>query len=385
MSASSVVLPDCLRHSPVRVVFGGGSLAGVGELTKVEGAGRVLLVCDHGVKGAGYVDRAIQSLRANGLHVSVFDNVHENPTTADVDRGLAVARANPVDVIVALGGGSVMDCAKGINLLLTNGGRIADYWGINKASKPMLPLIAIPTTAGTGSEAQSFALISDEKSRQKMACGDRRLPVDGGLRPHAAILDPELTRTQPPAVAAAAGLDALAHAIETAGCIARNEISTAFSREAWRRLSGSFEAAMRNPNDDHARANMLLGAHLAGCAIEHSMLGAAHACANPLTAHFGIVHGVAVAIMLPHVIRFNAVSVDRPYADLDSHLTTNQLIETFERFTVLGNIPRRLRTLNVEHAKLGSLAEDAVRQWTASFNPRAVTVVDLHELYEQAW
>jgi alcohol dehydrogenase len=369
----------------VRVVFGAGTLADVGALARAEGATHVLLVCDDGVTRAGYVERAVASLREHELPVSVFDKVHENPTTDDVDRGLIAARENPIDFIVALGGGSVMDCAKGINLLLTNGGSIADYWGINKAEKPMLPLIAVPTTAGTGSEAQSFALISDAATHRKMACGDRRPPAEGGLRPRAAILDPRLTRTQPAAVAAATGLDALAHAIETAGCTARNDVSITFSREAWSRLSVSFAPAIANPADESARANMLLGAHLAGCAIEHSMLGAAHACANPLTAHFGMVHGVAVALMLPHVIRFNIEQGTNPYATITDGGDAGVLIASIENCAAVGQIPRTLGALHIDAAALPMLAEEAARQWTASYNPRPVTVADCLDLYRRAW
>ena len=159
--------------------------AGLGELTAELGS-RVLLVTDRGLREAGHEDRAIQALRSAGLSITVFDDVHPNPTTEDVDRGLAVAREHGIDVIVGLGGGSSMDCAKGVNFLLTNGGRMADYWGVGKAKMPMLPMIAVPTTAGTGSEAQSFALIANAETHMKMACGDKKAAC------RVAILDPEL-------------------------------------------------------------------------------------------------------------------------------------------------------------------------------------------------
>ena len=275
-----------------------------------------------------------------------------------------------------------MDCAKGINLVLTNGGEIADYWGIDKPSEPMLPFIAVPTTAGTGSEAQSFALITDEHTHQKMACGDRRLPQDGGLRPRVAILDPKLTRTQPPTVAAAAGIDAVAHAVETAATTKRNKISRSFSTEAWRLLDAAFETAMRDPDNDEARSGMLLGAHLAGAAIEHSMLGAAHACANPLTAKFGIVHGVAVGIMLPHVVRYNASSGDNPYADIEA--SADRLAERIESFLDAGNHPRSLAAVDVPAESLPALAESAAKQWTATFNPVPVGAAELLDIYRRA-
>ena len=239
----------------------------------------------------------------------MFDGVEENPTTIHVGRGFFVARDFKPDMIVGLGGGSSMDCAKGINFIFSNGGRMQDYWGVDKATQPMLPMIAVPTTAGTGSDAQSFALITDPETHQKMACGDKK------ALPKIALLDPDLTLTQPPKVAAATGIDAVAHAVETAATTRRNETSLRFSRQSWRLLETGFEKVMQNPRDAAAREQMLLGAHLAGAAIENSMLGAAHALANGLTAVCGTVHGIAVGLMLPHVVRFNAEQTN-PYASL---------------------------------------------------------------------
>lgn len=396
MNRNSAALPDILRTSPVRVVFGAGCLAQLGALASAEGAARVLLVTDPGIVAAGHAARARDALQAAGLSVVTFDGAAENPTTRHVAAGLQVARAHNIDFIVGLGGGSALDCAKGVNLLFTNGGEIVDYWGIDKAQRPMLPLIAVPTTAGTGSEAQSFALISDPVTHQKMACGDRRLPMEGGLRPRVALLDPELTLTQPAAVAAAAGIDAIAHAVETAATTRRNAASRAFSRAAWRELLNAYETAVHNPRDAAARAAMLLGAHLAGCAIEQSMLGAAHACANPLTAKFDITHGVAVGLLLPHVVAFNTSAANRatpaaddldagenPYADLEP--SPARLIETVERLLDAGRIPRRLSALGIPEAALPELAELAAKQWTAGFNPRPVGPAELLDIYRRAW
>jgi len=368
---------------PTRVVFGLGRLVELGALARDEGAAHVLLVTDPGIVAAGHVGRALRSLESAGLNVTVFDGARENPTTEHVAAGVEVARAHPIDFIIGLGGGSSMDCAKGINLILSNGGSIADYWGENKAAHPMLPMIAVPTTAGTGSEAQSFALISDPVTHQKMACGDRRLPSEGGLRPRVAILDAELTRSQPPAVAAACGIDAMAHAVETAASTRRSEISRESSRQAWRLLESAYERAVRSPSDTDARENMLLGAHLAGAAIELSMLGAAHACANPLTACFGMVHGFAVGLMLPHVIRFNTSHGPNPYSDLGND--PDLLARRVEHFLDVGSSPRRLRDCGVNERALGELAEMAADQWTARFNPRPVGPDELDELYHAAF
>ena len=203
-------------------------------------------------------------------------------------------------MIVGLGGGSSMDCAKGINFLYSCGGRMQDYWGEGKATGPLLPMIAVPTTAGTGSETQSYALISDAETHVKMACGDKRAAF------RVAILDPELTLTQPPRVTALTGIDALSHAIETYVTKRRNALSLAFSREAWRHLAPNFcRVSRRAAESSRPAAEMQLGACFAGLAIENSMLGAAHALANPLTADLWHCPRRGVALMLPHVIRRN--------------------------------------------------------------------------------
>jgi alcohol dehydrogenase len=308
--------------------------------------------------------------------VCVFDETEQNPTTQHVLNGLRAARPFKPDLIVGLGGGSAMDCAKGINFLLTNGGRMQDYWGVNKATQPMLPLIAIPTTAGTGSDAQSFALISDPETHQKMACGDSK------ALPRIAILDPDLVATAPPKVEAAAGIDAVAHAVETAGTTKRNEISRNLSRQAWQLLKPAYEQAMSDPNDRNARAGMLLGAHIAGAAIENSMLGAAHSCANALTAMFDTVHGVAVGMMLPHVVRFNTADGQNPYADLMEGGPS--LVARLERMLEAAGLPRKITDIGASESSIPELAEIASRQWTATFNPRPVSREDFEQIFRRA-
>jgi alcohol dehydrogenase len=368
--------PVTLPGSRVKVLFGPGSLDRLGELCKSMGGRRILLVTDPGIEAAGYPERAIRSMYQADLVVKLFDEADENPTTETINKALRAARPFEADLIVGLGGGSSMDTAKGVNFLLTNGGTMADYHGTAKAAKPMLPMIAVPTTAGTGSEAQSYALISDPQTHVKMACGDPK------ALPRLAILDPALTATVPPKIAAATGIDAIAHAVETAGCTKRNEISRSFSKQAWQLLDSSFERAMLDPKDDEARAKMLLGAHLAGCAIENSMLGAAHATANPLTSEFNITHGLAVGLMLPHVIRFNANNGTNPYSDIRAD--ARALAERVGQLLDIASLPGSLREHSVSREILPRLAELASRQWTAQFNPRAVSERDLLAIYESA-
>ena len=396
--------------APGRVVFGAGVIDLIGDLVQELGGGRVLVVTDPGVAAAGHVHRASASLRRAGLEVAVFDGVEENPDERHVAAAAGAARAHQATFLVGLGGGSAMDCAKGANFVLTNGGRMADYWGFGKATRPMLPSIGVPCTAGTGSEAQSFAVISREDDHRKMACGDPK------ARFLATILDPELARTAPPQVMAAAGLDAFSHAMESFVATAANPYSRMFSSEGFRRLLRGFEvvAAAQGANQGAATnststgtasglesevndlwGEMLLGAHLAGAAIEASMLGAAHGLANPLTARYDITHGVAVAVVLDHVVRFNGETGDTGYTGLVRLLdgqedeadgpASARLADSWAGLRGRAGVAGRLRDLGVSEGDLELLASQASEQWTAQFNPRAVTTSDMLNLYQAAF
>jgi alcohol dehydrogenase len=374
-------------HTATRVVFGTGSLSRLGELARELGDTRVLLVTDPGLEAAGHPQRAERSLRAAGLEVFIFDEVEENPTSLHVERGAAFAKPLGIDLIVSVGGGSAMDCAKGINFLLTNGGCIADYRGFGKATKPMLPSMGVPTTAGTGSEAQSYALIADDKSHMKMACGDRKAAFQ------VAILDPEVTVSQPHQVTALTGIDALSHAVESYVTSKRNPVSQMFAREAWKLLEVNLERVLNDPGNLEARGAMQMGAFLAGTAIENSMLGVCHACANPLTAHYGMTHGLAIGIMLPHVIRFNAKSYSHLYGELaeeaglsNGHveIAAETLAQRIMHLMQIAGLPTALTSCGVERGIFPVLAEEAAQQWTARFNPRPVTETDILGLFEAA-
>jgi alcohol dehydrogenase len=380
-------------HQPrTRIVFGVNTVDQIGEMARSLGAKKVLFVTDPGIVAAGHAARAQASLKSAGLQIAVFDKSKENPTTKCVDDCLAVARAAGIDTLIGLGGGSSMDTAKGCNFLLTNGGRMQDYWGVGKATKPMLPLIAVPTTAGTGSECQSAALIVDEATHQKMACLDPKAAA------RIAVLDPSLTISQPARVTACTGLDAIAHAVETSVSKKRNAVSAMYSREAFKLCMTSFPEILLNPQDLEARGRMLLGASLSGLAIENSMLGAAHSAANPLTAHYGIIHGQAVGMLLPSVLRFNAAdpAARQAYAELSAaaqisanghapEVTVEALATRLEVLLSLSGTPSSLAEVGVERAKIPVLAEEAARQWTAAFNPRPVAKNEFVKLYEMAF
>ena len=373
-------------QSRTRVISGAGSVCRVGELARELGASHILLVTDAGIVTAGHAGRVQQSLADAGLRVTIFDRAKENPTTRCVDDCVSVAKAAGIDCLIGLGGGSSMDTAKGCNFILTNGGRMQDYWGVGKATKPMLPFIAIPTTAGTGSEMQCAALIADEATHQKMACLDPKCAA------RVALLDPVLTLSQPPRVTACTGIDAIAHAVETAVTTKRNTLSQQLSLEAFKLCVVAFPEVMAQPENLDARGRMQIGAALAGAAIEHSMLGAAHAAANPLTAHFGIVHGHAVGLMLPHVVRFNARedSARAIYSQLarEAGVVGQEVASLATRLMELLHLAGLSRTLGqcrVTRDSIPMLAEEAARQWTAGFNPRSVPREDFVRLYEAAF
>lgn len=385
--------PGGFDHQPrTRIVFGADAVERAGGIARELGGRTVLVVTDRGIVTAGHAQRVERALQAAGLGVVIYDRVKENPDTKDIDQCVAVAKEAGVDLFIGLGGGSSMDTAKGCNLILTNGGRVHDYWGVGKATRPMLPLIAIPTTAGTGSECQSAALISDIETHQKMACLDPKIAA------RVAILDPALTISKPPRVTACTGIDAIAHAVETAVTRKRNPLSQMYSREAFRLCATSLERVLSHPLDLEARGRMLLGAAFAGTAIENSMLGAAHSTANPLTAHYNIIHGQAVGMMLPHVVRFNAKepSALRAYAELASgpeiacaseglESACEALIARLELLLNRGGMPRSLADCGVPRTAIPGLAAEAARQWTANFNPRKVEVADFVALYEAAF
>ncbi len=371
---------------PTRCVFGQGSFERLGQLARGLGFKRTLLVADAGILQAGYAGRAAQLLEAASIEVFPFHNFAQNPDSEMVDAGRRFAQASAVDSVIALGGGSSIDCARAINLITTNGGAIADYRGYGKAATPLLPMIAVPTTAGTGSEAHSHAIIADAATRTKMICGDPSAAA------RIALLDPELTFTSPHHVTAMAGFDAITHAVETAVTTRRTPLSDLFSHRAWRLLNEAFERVLLHPADAEARAMMQIGAHFAGTAVEQSMLGAAHACANPLTARYNLTHGLALAILLPHVVRWNASVAAGGYAgllnsprrrtrDLDA---ADTLASRLEDLAGAAGLAMKLSDGGVDEAALPELAAEAAAESTAAFNPRPFDAAGALEIYRAA-
>ena len=359
-----------------KVIFGPNCVRFVGNKAKEFNATKALIVTDSGILNAGHLDVVLESMNDSQVDCIVYSEVTENPSSYDVNNCATFAKSHSVDLILGLGGGSSLDTAKGANFIITNGGEMKDYRGIDKASNDMLPFFAIPTTAGTGSECQSFAIISDTETHEKMACGDKRAAAK------IAFLDPLLTTTQPFKITAQTGIDAISHSIESLVTKTKTDVSEQYSRLSFQLINRSFKNVIKDPENINARSDMLLGAAYAGTAIECSMLGAAHAAANPMTAKFSIPHGVAVGIMLPHVIKYN--SLDNEVADVYDSLIGQCLSERVVELLNIAKIKVRLSEYGITNNDLLSLSEAAATQWTGNFNPRRVSVDDFLELYKSA-
>ncbi|MCZ6674109.1 MAG: iron-containing alcohol dehydrogenase [Verrucomicrobia bacterium] len=376
-----MVDPFASRPSP-KLIFGNGALSKLSDAVREIGVTSVLLVTDKGIVKAGHVINAQSILESAGIRVHIYDEVSENPTESDAARCCAAATELQFEGIVALGGGSSMDTAKACNFLLTNGGKMSDYHGYGKANKPFLPFVAIPTTAGTGSECQSYALVSRESSHEKMACGDPKALA------RVAILDPDITDSQPLPVAVQTGIDALAHALEASVSTRRTELSAMYSEAAFRHIARAIDDIVDCSVRGDDRGHMLLGASLSGLAIENSMLGAAHASANPLTARYNVIHGRAVAIMLPHVMHFNeadpeAAKIYVRYSNIlrETGISRKPLIDWVA--DLVGRL--ELPEITADASDIDKLAAAAALQWTGQFNPRPLEVKDFVDLYRAAF
>ena len=392
MSASESSLIRPFDHGPrTRIVFGPGRLTEIGALARSLNPTRILLVTDQHLVACGHAARVEASLSQAGLEFACFDQVRQNPSNGDVETCLSAALQCRPDLIIGLGGGSCIDTAKGCSFLFTNGGTMEDYFGVDRAKLPLLPLIAIPTTAGTGTEVQSFALIERDRDRQKMACGAP------GAAPRIALLDPELLLTLPPQVTASTGLDTLTHAVESFVCNQRNAVSALYAREAFRLSMEHLPRVLTHPQDLDRRCALMQSSAFAGLAIENSMLGAAHSLANPLTAHFPISHGEAVGSLLPHVVRFNGADPDtaRLYAELAGcaglcptgtppEQALEVLVERLQKLLAECGFEGGIGRHGVTRAALDELSAEACRQWTAQFNPREVSAAAFRALYASA-
>lgn len=372
---------------PQEIIFGSGSLNRLPELLKKQNAARVLLISGPHLNKMGVVGRLRDSIVSAGAACETFTDVEANPSMETVEKAAAAYRAFGADAIVAIGGGSPMDVAKAVGVVVTYGGSIAQYEGVGTVPGPIVPLIAIPTTAGTGSEVTTFSVITDHSRNYKLTVGSQY------LIPRCALLDPELLTTTPAGVAAACGMDALVHALEAYLSRAASPFSDAMAEKALALIGRSLRAFVADRANLEAASDMLAGSLFAGIAFSWARLGNVHAMAHPLGGFFNVPHGVANAILLPVVVDYNAIADhDGKYetiyravaASPKAEFSQEMLADELRRLAARIGIPATLAEVGVDAAKIPEMAADAMKSGNIYVNPRTSTQKDIEQLYRRA-
>jgi len=379
------------RTTP-RILMGPGCIEQIGLEAKALKGGKVLIVTDPGIIRAGLLQPVEESLQHAGLLWSLFDQVEPDPRIEVVEECFQTARQEQADCIIGLGGGSSLDIAKVVAVRLTNSGKIDDFFGIDLIPNPGVPVILVPTTAGTGSEVTPIAILSDIREKLKKGI------VSSHLLPKSALLDPKLTIGLPPAVTAFTGMDAMIHAIEAYTSVNANGLTDHLAFRAMELTSGNILTAYARGDDLNARSKMLEGSLLAGMAFANAGVTAVHAFAYPLGGEFHhIPHGLANAVMLPHVLRFNMLGNIPKFADVASalgvaagELTDRQAaekgLEVIEELMADLEIPSRLRDLQVPEEAIPKMAQGVMKVTRLlANNPRRITLQDAERIYRNAW
>lgn len=372
-------------HIPTQIEFGNGAIARLPEFVKALGGSRVLVVGDPGVQRAGLIDRVQAILTGASIFNAVFADVESDPATRSVDEGTVHGKANGCDLVVGIGGGSALDTAKAIGLMLGNDGNIKDYVGIGKVPRAGTPVIAVPTTAGTGSELTIWSVLSDKVAKAKISVGSVL------NCPAIALLDPELTLSLPPQITAATGMDALTHALESYVNTATQPISEAMSDQAMTLIARSLRKAVADGSDVEARGDMLLASTIAALAFNSTRLGLVHAFAMPLGAKFGIPHGLVNAIMLPEVMRFNHLANPRKFAriaEIFGEKTAGLSVEeaaalsvsAIEKLKLDVGITAKLSNFGVTEGRFDEIVDEAMLSGNVPVNPRQPTKDDMKAL-----
>ena len=375
---------------PTRNVFGEGAVQEAGDLVKSLGAKRCLIVTDRYLGEIGMADRVREILEKAGIEACIFAGAEPNPTDRNVEAGARFYQENECNSIISLGGGSSHDCAKGIGLVAANGGRIADFEGVDKSSKPMVPLMAINTTAGTASEITRFCIITDTSRKVKMAI------VDWRVTPQIAINDPELMKGMPPSLTASTGMDALTHAIEAYVSTDANPLTDAAAIMAIKMISHYLPKAVANGNYMKARDKMAYAQYLAGIAFNNASLGYVHAMAHQLGGFYNLPHGVCNAILLPYVESYNLIGNMNRFRDVAQAMgvqvegisvtcAAEKAIEAIKKLSRQLEIPTDLKQLGVREEDFGIMADNAKKDVCQLTNPRTATREQVIEIYRQAY
>lgn len=376
---------------PESVFVGVGSLSHLGTEARRLGGKRALIVTDKGVAGAGIAEQARRILVEAGVEGAVFDATAAEPPFDNVDQVLDLCRSTDANLLVGVGGGSALDVAKGCAAMMTNPGRLLDYAGVDKLPNPALPMIGVPTTAGTGSEATPNAIFTDTQAKLKKGV------VSPYLIPRVAIVDPALTLSAPTGVTAATGMDALTHAVESYTSRKATPLTKLYSLEAIRLIAAALRTAVHDGSNLEARRGMALGSFFAGVGIGNAGTAAVHAMAYPLGGQFGIPHGVANALMLPYVLEVNfvanledfaavAVAMGEPVGGRSPRAAAQAALEACRQISIDVGIPQRLRDVGVPSEAIPGMAEAAAATTRLmDNNPRKLNVKDVRKIYEAAF
>ena len=378
-----------LFQAPTKLIYGPGTVERIGPEIGALAIRKVLVCTDKGVAAAGILERVLESLKASEIDCVVFDEVEPNPSIASAERALGVLKREGCQATVGIGGGSSMDTAKAVSLWAQNPGRLQDYEGADKAKNPCLPNFAIPTTAGTGSEVSAGLVVTDTERKYKLSIrSSSNLPRVG-------ILDPSLMSNLPAHIAAACGMDALTHAIEAYISTQASPITDGIALGSIRLVGENLRQFVARRSNVEAAGKMLWASTMGAMAFVWARLGIAHAMAHPLGGHFNIAHGLANAIVLPHVMRYNLIANPQKFAVIASALgehvdglkpldAAERSVLAVERLMEDIGITQRLSALGVTEESIPTLSEDAMKTGMAPTSPRTIDAAGIAALYRQA-
>lgn len=373
---------------PQNVEFSMGSLKKLPEILKENHSEHVFLISDRGLESIGVVKKIRDIIENGGITCTAYLDVKPNPTVAIVDEAAALYKECGATSIVALGGGSPMDVAKSVGVLANYGGSITEYEGNHKVPGPIVPIIAIPTTAGTGSEVTASAVITDESRNYKLSVFSYE------ILPKYAVLDPELIMTAPASIAASCGVDALIHAMEAYVSVNATPFSDAMAEKAMELIGANLRRFVANRKDEEAACAMMAGCNFAGIAFAWARLGNVHAMSHPVSAYFHVAHGVANSILLPTVLEYNALADHGRYEVIYHYIREGHsaaedfkpemLVEEIKKLNADLGIPKTLSEVGVKEELIPAMAEDAMKSGNIPANPRQTTLKDIIELYKKA-
>ncbi len=373
---------------PQNIDFGSGRLNKLPEMLKESNSDHVFLISDRGLESIGLVKKVEDIIQSEGLKCTTYLEVKPNPTVEMVKEAASLYQSSGATSMVALGGGSPMDVAKAVGVLVNYGGEITDYEGMHKVPGAIPPMVAIPTTAGTGSEVTASSVITDESRNYKMTVFSYE------LLPKYAVLDPELIMTAPASITAACGVDALIHALEAYLSTNASPFTDAMAEKALELIGANIRPFVANRQDREAASAMMLGSTFAGIAFAWARLGNVHALSHPVSAYFHVSHGVANSILLPAVMEYNSLAdrgrYERIYryirvgSDTITNFTPEILVEEIKKLNRDLGIPEGLSKVGVKEEMIPQMAEDAMKSGNILVNPRQSTVNDLIDLYKKA-